>query len=65
MITVAGVSYDVVWSKFRRGTSIFFPCLDPVRARVEVKKATQELKLEVFIKTTIEDGIRGLRVWRV
>jgi hypothetical protein len=58
-----GVSYEVNWKKFKRGTSIFFPCLDPRRAKTQVLVVTKRLKLKVLIKAVIEDGIRGLRIW--
>jgi hypothetical protein len=60
-----GVSYEVNWRKFKRGASIFFPCLDPKRAKAQVLVVTKRLKLKVLIKAVIEDGIRGLRVWRM
>jgi hypothetical protein len=60
-----GVSYEVNWRKFKRGTSIFFPCLDPKRTKAQVLVVTKRLKLKVLIKAVIEDGIRGLRVWRM
>lgn len=62
---VSGVSYDVNWRKFRKGSSMFFPCLDPDTARREVLEVTNRLRLPVTTKITIEDGVRGLRVWRV
>jgi hypothetical protein len=62
---VEGVSYDVNWRRFKRGTSIFIPCLDPRRAKEQILTVTNRLRLKVLFKVTIEDNVRGLRVWRV
>ena len=62
---IEGVTYDVDWPKFKKGTSVFFPCLDYARAKAQLLVVTDRLKLKVLIKPTIEDGIRGLRVWRM
>jgi len=61
---VEGVNYEVNWKAFKRGTSIFIPCLDPRRARAQVIVVTKRLKLKVLTKVVLEDGIRGLRIWR-
>lgn len=62
---VSGVSYDVDWRKFRKGSSMFFPCLDPAMARKEVAEVTRRLGFDITTRTEINDGVRGLRVWRV
>lgn len=62
---VEGVTYLVNWRRFRRGTSIFFPCLDTKKAKAQVLAVTNRLRIKVLVKPVIEDGIRGLRVWRV
>lgn len=62
-MVIEGVSYEINWKRFKRGTSIFIPCLDVPRARAQVMVVTKRLKLKVLIKVTIEDGIRGLRIW--
>ena len=62
---VDGVTYEIDWRKFRRGTSIFIPCLEPRRAKPQVLEVTQRLNLKVLIVVRIEGGIRGLRIWRV
>lgn len=62
---VEGVTYLVNWKRFRKGTSVFFPCLDVKRAKAQVLVVTDRLKLKVLVKPVIEEGIRGLRVWRV
>lgn len=62
---VEGVSYDVDWREFKRGTSIFIPCLHPPRARTQVLEVTKRLRIKILIKVAIEDGIRGLRIWRM
>lgn len=62
---VEGVNYDVPWKKFRRGTSIFIPCLSPDRARAQLMVVTKRLKIKILTKVVIEEGIRGLRVWRM
>jgi hypothetical protein len=61
---VEGVKYEINWRKFRPGTSIFIPCLHPSRARTQVLAVTKRLRIKVLTKVVIEDGIRGLRVWR-
>lgn len=62
---IEGVTYQVNWRRFKRGTSVFFPCLDYDRATTQLMVVIERLKLKVLIKPTIEDGVRGLRVWRM
>jgi hypothetical protein len=59
------VSYQIDWSKFRRGYSFFVPCIDEKAARKEIAAVSKRLKMEVITKIVIEAGIKGLRVWRV
>jgi hypothetical protein len=62
---VEGVNYNVNWKAFRRGTSIFVPCLDPKRAKAQVLVVTNRLRIKILTKVVIEDGIRGLRIWSI
>jgi len=62
---VSGVSYEINWKAFKRGTSMFFPCLDVARATREVRTVTSRLRMKVLLKSSVEDGVRGLRVWRL
>jgi hypothetical protein len=62
---VEKVSYQINWKKFKRGYSFFIPCLDPKSARNEIKAVTDRLKYKILTKVVIEEGVRGLRVWRL
>lgn len=59
------ISYQINWRAFKGGASFFIPCLDTAKAKEEMSPVFKRLKLKVLIKVCIEDGIRGLRVWRV
>lgn len=61
---IEGVTYEVNWPAFKKGTSLFFPCLDPERAEAQLMVVMNRLRIKVLVKCAIEDGIRGLRVWR-
>ena len=62
---IEGVTYERNWRRFKKGTSVFFLCLDYARAKAQLLVVTDRLRVKVLIKPTIEDGIRGLRVWRM
>lgn len=62
---VETVSYQINWAKFHKGYSFFVPCIDHRAAEEEVKRVTRRLKIDTVTKLVIEDGIKGLRVWRV
>jgi hypothetical protein len=62
---VEKVSYQIDWRKFKRGTSFFIPCLNPKEAKQEIFRTTNRLKIPILTKVVIDEGIRGLRVWRV
>ena len=62
---IEGVTYEVEWKRFKKGTSMFIPCLDPKRATAQLLVVTKRLRIKILIKVEIEDGIRGLRVWRL
>lgn len=58
------VTYRVDWKKFRTGYSIFIPCINHEEARKTLAAVTRRLKINTVTKVTIEEGIKGLRVWR-
>lgn len=62
---VDGVYYSVNWMEFTVGSSFFVPCLRDVAAQDYLKRKMARLGYAVAIKVVVEDGIRGLRVWRV
>ena len=62
---VEKVSYRIDWKQFKRGYSFFIPCLNPKQAKREIRRTTNRLKMDVLMKVVIEEGIRGLRVWRL
>ena len=62
---IEGVSYEVKWGNFKRGTSFFIPCIQPKKVRLQLKRVFHRFKMQVVSKISIEDGISGLRIWRV
>jgi hypothetical protein len=62
---VNGVNYEVDWTKFKVGKSFFVLCLDAEEARTVVKNTMDRLGFKVKVKLVVEDGFRGLRIWRV
>lgn len=58
------VTYRINWSKFRRGYSFFVPCINHSEARKAIAVTCRRLKIEVITKVVIQEGIKGLRVWR-
>jgi hypothetical protein len=62
---VEKVSYNINWKNFRRGYSFFIPCLNPKEAKKEILRTTNRLKMQVLMRTVIEEGIKGLRIWRL
>tara|TARA_R110000824_G_scaffold21401_2_gene79756 strand:- start:262 stop:456 length:195 start_codon:yes stop_codon:yes gene_type:complete len=63
-VVVEGVTYEVNWKAFKRGTSIFIPCLDPQKAKRQIREVLTRLKITVVTKVVIEEGIRGVRMWK-
>lgn len=59
------VSYQINWKKFHKGKSFFVPCIDPKAARRDMAKVLRRLRINTVDKLVVEDGIKGLRVWRV
>lgn len=62
---IEGIQYEIDWRKFKKGTSITFPCLDAEKAEAEVRSVTGRMKLKVIMKVVYDDGIKALRVWKV
>jgi len=61
---VGEIDYDIDWRTFKKGRSMFFPCLDIVGAKRSITDVCGRLKIKILIKVVIQDGIRGLRIWR-
>jgi hypothetical protein len=64
-VRIEGVSFQINWKQFKKGHSFFLPCLNCYTTTDMVKKVTKRLKYNVVTKCVIEDGIRGVRVWRI
>ena len=59
------VTYGINWKNFKRGHSFFVPCINPRMAKAEINRVTRRLGFNTVTKVVIEEGIQGLRVWRV
>ena len=59
------ISYNINWSRFRKGYSFFVPCIDHKAARKELFLITKRLKMDVLTKVIIVEGVKGLRIWRI
>ena len=55
----------IEWDKFQLGASMFIPCLNRRAMQKFIEKETQRLKMTIIRKRVIENGLYGLRVWRV
>lgn len=62
---IHGISFEIQWSKFKPGRTFFIPCLDTDAAKEEVARVVQRLQYSVEMKAVIENGVKGLRVWRI
>ena len=59
------VTYEINWKKFKRGHSFFIPCLNTTQTKADITNVTGRLRYKTVTKAVIEDGVRGVRVWRV
>jgi hypothetical protein len=60
-----GTDYQIDWPSFEPGTSIFLPAVDTKAALAAIDKESKRLEFEYVHKIVIEDGIQGIRVWRL
>jgi hypothetical protein len=63
-VRVGEIDYDIDWRTFKKGRSMFFPCLDIVGAKQSITEVCKRLRIKILMKVVICDGIRGLRIWR-
>ena len=60
-----GVDYQIAWQDFEPGTSIFIPAVDTKAAIAAIKKESARLEFDFIHKAVVENGVRGIRVWRL
>ena len=60
-----GVDYQIDWPNFQPGTSIFLPAIDAKALIAAMKLESKRLEFEFVHKIVIENGIKGVRVWRL
>lgn len=64
-IVIEDIEYDIVWPKFQEGTSFFIPCNNPLAALKIIKGELKSKKFSYVSKVRVEEGVKGVRVWRV
>ena len=60
-----GTDYQILWSEFKPGSSIFLPAIDTDAAVAAITKERERLEFEFVHKVVIEDNVKGIRVWRL
>jgi hypothetical protein len=53
-----GVDYQILWSEF-------IPAVDTKSAIAAITRESKRLEFEFAHKIVIEDGVQGIRVWRL
>ena len=59
-----GVNYQIDWPAFKPGSSIFIPAIDTESAIKAIPKESERLEFQFVHKVVIEEGVKGIRVWR-
>jgi hypothetical protein len=59
------ITYRINWSKLKTGYSFFVPCIDTKAAKQTILQVTRRLQIDVVMRVQVEEGIKGVRVWRV
>ena len=62
---VEKVQYQIDWTKFKVGYSFFIPCINCSEAKKSIQAIAKKQKANIVMKVVIEEGVRGIRVWRV
>lgn len=60
-----GVDYQIMWPDYKPGTSIFIPAIDVKAAIKALKKESERLEFEFAHKIVVENGVKGVRAWRL
>jgi hypothetical protein len=60
-----GTDYQIDWLEFKPGCSFFIPAVDTKAASEAVKRESKRLKFSYVLKVVVEDGLKGVRVWRL
>jgi len=60
-----GVNYQIDWPAFKPGSSIFIPAIDTESAIKAIQKESERLEFQFVHKVVIEEGVKGIRVWRL
>ena len=64
-LEIEGVQVQIEWLKFRIGTSFFLPCIDHDRMAAGIVKRATNRGFRVKIIARVENGMWGIRVWRI
>ena len=64
-LEIEGVQVQIEWLKFRIGTSFFLPCIDHDRMTAGIVKRATSRGFRVKIIARVENGMWGIRVWRI
>ena len=66
ILRIGGARHTIAWSKFKIGSSFFWPCFGNCsEAKEEVSRKAKIAHVKIKIKLQTEEGLQGLRVWRV
>jgi|TARA_R110000803_G_scaffold30604_3_gene68910 hypothetical protein len=60
-----GTDYQIDWPNFKPGASIFIPVVDIESALKAIQKESDRLEFKYVHKVVIEEGVQGIRVWRL
>jgi hypothetical protein len=62
---IESLTYNINWKRFRVGYSFFIPCIDCDKAKKTIHTVARKQKANIVMRVVIEEGIRGIRIWRV
>ena len=67
MLRIHTIEYHIPWEDLVVGASFWIPCLDCDLAETLVREDAEcrRRKMRLHVKIVNEEGIRGIRVWRL